>query len=711
MITLSTTQQTALRAVVDRLIPGDADLAGWAGGVGDYLTQHWDGDLARDVPLLIAGIDALDAEAAAHYQNAFASLTTEQQDALLQQIEQERVETPWPVSPAAWLKTLVDLTAEGYYSDPENGGNHGAQSWQMVGFHPGPSAAHAHVTAPELPAIEPTALSAATADYDAIVIGSGAAGGIVACVLAEAGQRVLLVERGAWLPYDQIPLDHLRNHRLSRYGHNTGPDLIGNPRVHETSTGEEQILAPHEGGYHNNAMTLGGGTRVYGAQAWRFLPEDFQMADLYGVPDGSSLANWPIRYDELAPHYEQAEWEIGVAGPDAVSTRRGPRAKGYPMPPVPDTLGRQVLTAGAERLGWQTAPAPLLINTTTYQGRPGCVECGMCVGFACPSESKNGSHNTVIPRALATGNCTLVCHTQATNVITDDRGNAIAVRLIQRDPQHGAAEPTERTIHAARIVLSAGAIESARLLLNSRSSQEPAGLGNNHDQVGRNLQGHVYTGAYGLFDEIVFDNLGPGVSISTSDFNHGNKGIIGGGMLANEFIKLPIIFWRGTLPPELPTWGSANKEHMRHYYQRTLQVYGPIQEIPNPAARVTLHPTVIDSVGMPVVRLSGTVHAESLRTADFMRDRAEEWLRASGAKTIWSGPNQPRLSGGQHQAGTCRMGTDPRSSVTDSWGRVHGHENLYVIDGSLHVTNGGFNPVLTIMALAYRCANGIVAGR
>lgn len=697
-----------LRAVIDRLIPADDFPAGWAGGVESYLATHWQGDLARFGPLIESGLTALIAEAQQQYGTSFVDLITAQQDLLLSALEKGQTASTWSVDPAQWLETLVNLAAEGYYSNPENGGNPDARSWQMVGFEAGPRPAHAHVTPPPPPLIESTQLGAVDAVYDAIVIGSGAAGGIVACVLAEAGQRVLLVERGAWLPYANISRDHLRNHRLALYGHNTGPALQGNPRVYVDLDGTEKVIAPHEGGYHNNAMTLGGGTRVYGAQAWRFLPDDFHMASRYGVPPESSLADWPISYEELAPHYERAEWEIGVAGPDMVQTNRGPRQRGYPMPPVPDTLGRKILERGAAALGWQTAPAPLLINTATYNGRPACVQCGLCVGFGCPSESKNGTHNTAIPRALATGNCTLLCETQALRVVTNDQGQAIGATLVQAD---GTGMPQQRTIYGSKVVVSAGAIESARLLLASSSPQEPNGLGNNHDQVGRNLQGHVYTGAYGLFTEPTFDNIGPGVSISTSDFNHDNAGIIGGGMLANEFIKLPIIFWRTPLPPGLSRWGAANKAYMRDYYRRTLQVYGPIQEIPTPTARVTLDPKVTDRFGMRVARLSGSVHRESLRSADFLRSRAEAWLQASGATQIWSTPNLPRLSGGQHQAGTCRMGADPHSSVTDKWGRVHGHENLYVIDGSLHVTNGGFNPVLTIMALAFRCAEGIVARR
>ena len=120
-----------------------------------------------------------------------------------------------------------------------------------------------------------------------------------------------------------------------------------------------------------------------------------------------------------------------------------------------------------------------------------------------------------------------------------------------------------------------------------------------------------------------------------------------------------------------------------------------------------MDPSVKDRWGIPVARLSGTTHAETVKAAEFMRVRGEEWLRASGCESVWSARPDLMLSGRQHQAGTCRMGHDPKSSVTDQWGRVHNLDNLFVVDGSLHVTNGGFNPVLTIMALAYRCADHI----
>lgn len=539
--------------------------------------------------------------------------------------------------------------------------------------------------------------------YDAVIVGAGAGGGIVAGVLAEAGHKVLLLERGPNLRFEDVGRDHLRSQRLSLYGHNAGPDIEGNPRVIVGGDGQERQVRPHEGGYHNNAACVGGGTRVYGAQAWRFMPQDFRMASTYGVPEGSSLSDWPISYDELEPYYEQAEWELGCSGDADAMVFHGPRRRGYPMPPLPETRKTVPLKRGAEALGWKTHPIPVLINSQPYDGRGACVGCNNCVGYACPPEAKNGTQNTLIPRALATGNCDLISEAMTERIETDERGSVIGVTYLVEENGIQRRE----TVRSKIVVVSAGAIESARLLLNSSSTKHPHGLGNEHDQVGRHLQGHYYSGARAIIEEDIYDGIGPGITISTTQFNHGNAGVIGGAMLADDFLKPPIDFWHTSLPPDVPKWGMEGKKWMRENYHRTLYVAGPVQEIPNPNGRVQVAPQVRDKYGIPVARLSGTTHAATLDVAEFMRERAEEWLRASGGTKIWSARHTLHLSGGQHQAGTCRMGDDPQTSVTDRWGRVHAHDNLFVADGSLHVTNGGFNPVLTIMALAFRAGKNM----
>src|SRR5690606_16501294 len=222
-----------------------------------------------------------------------------------------------------------------------------------------------------------------TTPYDVIIIGEGAGCGVAAGMLALAGKRVLLIERGRQLSFEEIGRDHLRNQRLSQYGHNAGPDIDGNPRTLE----DGRIVRPHEPGYQNNAATVGSGTRVYGAQAWRFMPQDFRMASLYGVPAGSSLADWPISYDDLAPYYERVEWEIGVCGDHQAMTHLPAYNKPYPMPPLPPTTKAQVQRRGLAALGWQFLPVPLLINSIPYNDRPACIRCQHCVGFACPVDA------------------------------------------------------------------------------------------------------------------------------------------------------------------------------------------------------------------------------------------------------------------------------------------------------------------------------------
>jgi len=695
-------RRETLRALARTLVPADDHPDAWNAGFARYHDALLAGDLAAERVRLERGLDDLDREAE---PAGFSELDDDERTGLLARLERGEAGGHWRHDPRRFVADYAAIAAESYYADPVGGANGPDAGWPMCGYDPAPKEAFSPPTTETGPDPVPD-LASVDEEYDAIVVGAGAGGGVAACVLAEAGLRVLAIERGRWYRADEVSSDHLRNHRLARYGHNTGPEAEGHPRVLVDGDGREHHPAPHEGAYHNNAMAVGGGTRVYGAQAWRFLPDDFRMASRYGVPEGSSLADWPLAYEDLAPCYARAEREIGVCGRADPALHAAPREGGFPMPPLPDTAEARCLRTAAADLWIAAGPAPLLINSRPYGGRQPCVGCGACVGFACPSDGKNGSHNTVIPRALATGRCDLITETQVLRVRVDDRGRAEGVDAV------AVIDGVEcrRSLRAVRVVLAGGAIETARLLLASATPRFPDGLGNAGDQVGRHLQGHTYSGVQGLLPQPLIGDRGPGVAVATTAWNHGNDAVIGGAMLANEFVLLPILAWHRHLPPDLPRWGPENKRFMRENFHRLVQIKGPVQEIPDPGARVRLDPGIRDRFGMPVARLEGGRHPETLRTAAVIAERARDWVAATGSEWIWDkAPAGRELSAGQHQIGTCRMGHDPATSVCDASGRVHAHPGLQVADGSLLVTGGGFNPVLTIFALAYRVAEAIVA--
>ncbi len=537
---------------------------------------------------------------------------------------------------------------------------------------------------------------------NAVVVGAGAAGGIVAKELAEAGLSVVLLERGKWYTAFDCRKDDLRNQRTSVLGNAFGPDDERNPRVAVDLKGRAHVVRASGPGYSNNAACVGGGTQSYGAMAWRYMERDFRMRATYGHVAGSTLEDWPISYGDLEPYYEKAEWEIGVSGDDSGNPFRAPRHKPPPMPPLAPNREFEILYPAARRLGLHPFHIPMLRNSVAYNGRGPCMRCRWCVGFACEVNAKCGTQNTVIPKALATGNCELRTECMARQILTDERGRATGVEYFD-------AHDRVRQQDADLVVVSSAAVESARLLLNSKSALFPNGLGNRYDWVGRNFQGHSYTGAFGIMPEDIYDDLGPGASIAVCDYNHGNAGLAGGAMLANEFIRLPYQFV-GMLPPDVPKWGQAHKDFMRNFYRRAIAVQGPTQEMPMFNARVEVDPAVRDYWGIPVARLSGDKHPHTIEIGAFAAAKAEEWLKEAGAVRTWKKLAGPGLTGGQHQAGTCRMGNDPKTSVVNRYCQVHEIDNLFVIDGSVHVTNGGFNPVLTIMANAYRASDYLVKG-
>ncbi len=691
--------------VLDTIVPADGfSSAIEAGGLVflDRVLQQDKGNWRRRVD---AVLELIKAECAAQTGQPFEDLARERRLDMLDRLSDN--------PDYQWFAALVQ---QGFYGDPGNGGNDDAVAWRMLGWTRTPAGGWPPLD-DAVTELDLTIRRCVVGHhqlpprYDAVVIGSGAGGGVAAKALTASGRSVLLIERGDFPTTAYLAQDHLRNARTDiGFDHRTLPSSRENPRVLMID-GRSTTLAAQDPRWGSNANTFGGGTRVYGAQAWRYVPEDFSMATTYGVPEGSALADWPISYADLEPYYSQAEWEIGVCGSTVGDSLPVPRSREFPMPPMPLTAPARVLAAGASRLGISTLAVPLAINSVPNAGRPACARCAQCVGFACPAEAKNGSHNTVIQQAAATGRLSILLAARVERITTDGQGRVNGVAVLG----DSGGSRWHAMVESADVVVSAGATETARLLLYSVSDREPHGLGNNRDQVGRHLQGHLYAGALGIFEEPVNDFVGPGPAIATNDFRHHQPGIVGGGMIANEFVPTPVSTFgylraAGLLGPH----GASVKEAMRYFMPRMQRVVGPVQEMTSSASRVRLDPHVRDSFGIPVVQLSGGLHAEDRRTQAYLSERAARWLTASGAHTVTTWPRRPEGHGpssGQHQAGTARMGTDPAHSVTDPYGLVWGHDNLRVVDGSLHVTNGGVNPVLTIFANSLRVMDHWLTGR
>ena len=197
---------------------------------------------------------------------------------------------------------------------------------------------------------------------NAVVVGAGAGGGVVAKELSEAGLSVVLLERGDWVSFETHGQDELINQRTTVLGNAYGPD-DRSPRVVETAPGKWAVVMPNEGGYGNNAACVGSGTVSYGAMAWRYMERDFRMRSTYGAPEGSTLEDWPISYDDLEPFYEKAEWEIGVSGDMSANPFAPPRRRPYPMPAFPYNREGLILEAAAKRLGLHPFPIPMLRNS------------------------------------------------------------------------------------------------------------------------------------------------------------------------------------------------------------------------------------------------------------------------------------------------------------------------------------------------------------
>jgi choline dehydrogenase-like flavoprotein len=446
--------------------------------------------------------------------------------------------------------------------------------------------------------------------------------------------------------------------------------------------------------------------------AWRFVPEDFRLKTLYGTPPGTTIEDWPITYDELEPYYSKAEWEIGVSGQAGANPFDPPRSKPYPLPPLSYDHPAEIFIRGAKKLAWHPFPLPLAIISEEYDGRAACIRCNYCERFQCEVDAKSSMSATLIPKALKTGHCDLRPSCMAREVVTDAQGRARAVRYYGPDKKL-YEQPADL------VIVSCSATESPRLLLNSKSKLFPGGLANRTGQVGRHI--HDHTGGASLmayFEEEVFEPLGPGFTVGAADFVHRNGSVLGGGVITTlAEPRIPLHFAKSFGHQR---WGGEAKSFVRRNFRRCLTVYSPGQGMPTENNRVDLDPTMRDAWGIPVVRLTHKAHPMDFRSAQFLRNRMIDLMRAAGAieellpkplssEEIEEGTRKINWGGiSEHQAGGCRMGNDPRGSVLNKFCQTHDVDNLFVVDGSFMPTIGGFNPSLTIQANAYRVSEYIV---
>jgi choline dehydrogenase-like flavoprotein len=534
---------------------------------------------------------------------------------------------------------------------------------------------------------------------DAIVVGSGAGGGIVAKELAEAGFSVAVFERGK--TYTMADFDHSELECQYSVPPAYGPSVYANPRTFRNDDRESaRLVYPGiDGTYGKTAAAVGGGTLAYGAAAWRFKREDFRMKSTYGNIPGTTVEDWPISYDDLEPYYERAEYQLGVSGLAGADPFAEPRKKPYPVRPLPINPQGEIIHKAGLRLGWHPFPPPFAILTEPYQKRVACVQCRWCLAHVCEVGAKSGTQITMLPKAIKTGRCELHANCFVVRIIPDSKGRAAGV-------QYFDAQKRGHELSADLIIVACSATESARLLLNSSNKFHPNGLGNSSGQVGRNLNDHTGADAFGIFDFRIPHDKGPGPSIAFNDWNHPrSREIPGGGYIYNYYCTMPIEF-AATRPPDAAKWGKAHKEFQRRYFYRFIHLGSNCQAMPQENNRVDLDPRVRDAWGMPVARITHSYAEIDRKIANFVMDKEEQLLREAGAIKVWRGGNA-KGGVGDHQNGTCRMGNDPKTSVVNSFCQSHDIDNLFVTDGSVFVTDAGFNPSLTIQAIAFRASDYI----
>jgi choline dehydrogenase-like flavoprotein len=526
---------------------------------------------------------------------------------------------------------------------------------------------------------------------DFVVVGSGAAGSILAKELSTAGFSVVVLEQGPRLTETEFNHDEFGAFMQLAYANHPARQ----PHTFRSAATEkaEQAFAVIYG------RMVGGSNAHFTGNFWRLRPSDFNEASQLGGVPQTALTDWPISYDELEPYYTKAEWELGVSGQPGPFDP--PRSRPYPMPPLPVKSSGALFDQGARALGYHPQPAPLAINSVPYNGRPACQHCGFCLFFMCEFRAKSTSMVTMLPLAESTGRCEVRPNSYVARVETDRRGRATGVTYFD-------AEKRQQLQRARAVVVAANGAETPRLLLNSESARFPHGLANSSGAVGKHLMFNTYFGVHATFEHPLNEFKSVQNTRILLDFYETDprRGFYGGGGIDARFGKYPITFALAAEMRGSPAWGEGFARDLADQFTRSMFFGTHGTSLPLESNRITIDPKLKDAWGLPCMQVTYRDHPDDLKTSEFLGARALEIAQAAGARTTAIEPVRPQTQS-VHLLGTCRMGNDPRTSVVDRYHRAHDVRNLFICDGSSMVTSSRGQPTETISALAFRASEHI----
>jgi choline dehydrogenase-like flavoprotein len=517
---------------------------------------------------------------------------------------------------------------------------------------------------------------------DVVVIGCGAGGGVIAKELGEAGFSVVVLDAGRRFdPATDYPTDRQDFEVSARHVFDAKDDR------------RDRYTQPLGSSFsYNHVKGVGGSTLRYLAISPRLHESDFRARSEDGIAD-----DWPISYADLEPYYTRVEYELGVSGPEGAQANpfEPPRSRPYPTPPHAFNRASKAVKHGADRLGLHLVREPLAIPTTGWNGRPACIGAGTC-GLGCSISAKSSIDVTYVPKAEATGRVEIRPESMAREITVGPDGRARSVVYYD-------AAGREHEVRGRAIVVACNAVETPRLLLMSSSSRFPDGLANSSGVVGKYFTEHLGVWTTALFSERLDPWRGAPSGGLIQDYyatDSRRNFARGWSTLVTHSTHWPLYVAQRTRG-----WGAEHKARTKQLFAHFARVASIGEQLPDARNQVQLDPLVKDSFGLPVPHLVNRAYDNDKAMIQAISLRQRELLEAAGGTEISETGHQPGM--GAHYHGTCRMGTNPATSVVDPWCRTHDVPNLFIGDSSVFVTSGAVNPALTISALATRTADGI----